>query len=73
MANFVFSIVTTFQIWACHVTSVYKLSESFISQDTLLNVRKVTNYELDTCTGSRLIENYRWGGGGIGLRYRSLY
>ena len=59
MASFVFSIVTTFQIWACHVTSVHKLSERFISQDTLLNVREVTNYKLDTCTGSRLIENYR--------------
>ena len=37
MASFVFSIVTTFQIWACHMTCVYKLSTNFISQDILLN------------------------------------
>ena len=55
MASFVFSIVTTFQIWACHVTCVYKLSKNFISRDILLNFRKVTKYELDTCTGSRVI------------------
>ena len=55
MASFVFFIVTTFQIWACHVTCVYKLAKSFISRDTLLNFRKVTKYELDTCTGSSLV------------------
>ena len=49
MASFVFFIVTTFQIWACHVTCVYKLAKNFTSQDTLLNFRKVTKYELDTC------------------------
>ena len=36
-----FFIVTTFQIWACHVTCVYKLAKSFISRDTLLNFRKI--------------------------------
>ena len=36
MASFVFFIVTTFQIWACHVACVYKLSRNFISRDTLL-------------------------------------
>ena len=56
MASFVFFIVTTFQIWACHVTCVYKLAKNFISQNTLLNFRKVTKYELDTCTGSRVIK-----------------
>ena len=61
MASFVFSIVTTFQIWACHVTCVYKLTKNFISRDTLLNLRKVTKYELDTCTSSRVIRNFRWG------------
>ena len=40
MASFVFFIVTTFQIWACHVTCVYKLAKNFISQDTLLNFRE---------------------------------
>ena len=40
MASFIFFIVTTFQIWACHVTRVYKLAKNFMSQDTLLNVRK---------------------------------
>ena len=35
MANFVCFILTTFQIWACHVTRVYKLAKSFISLDTL--------------------------------------
>ena len=40
MASFVFFIVTTFQIWACHVTCVYKLAKNFISRDTLLNFRK---------------------------------
>ena len=57
MASFVYFIVTTFQLWACHVTCVYKLAKNFISQDTLLNLRKVTKYELDTCTGSRVIKN----------------
>ena len=73
MASFVFFIVTTFQIWACHVTCVYKLAENFISRDTLLNFRKVTKNELDTCTGSRVIKKISLGGlkapptGGIGL------
>ena len=40
MASFVFFIVTTFQIWACHMTCVYKLAKNFISRDTLLNFRK---------------------------------
>ena len=40
MASFVFFIVTTFQIWACHVTRVYKLAKNFIAQDTLLNFSK---------------------------------
>ena len=40
MVSFVFSIVTTFQIWVCHVTCVYKLHENFVSRDTLLNFRK---------------------------------
>ena len=66
MASFVFFIVTTFQIWACHVTCVYKLAKIFISQDTLLNFRKVTKYELDTCTSSRVIKNFLGGGGGGG-------
>ena len=78
MASFVFFIVTTFQIWACHVTRVYKLAKTFMSQDTLLNFRKVTKYELDTCTGSRVIKNFRWGGraksprGGIGLSLKTI-
>ena len=41
MASFVFFIVTTFQIWACHVTCVYKLAKNFISRDTLLNFKKI--------------------------------
>ena len=72
MASFVFFIVTTFQIWAYHVTCVYKLAKNFISQVTLLKFRKSTKYELDTCTGSRVIKNFVLGGlkgppGGIGL------
>ena len=35
MASFVFFIVITFQIWACHVTCVYKLAENVISPDIL--------------------------------------
>ena len=61
MASFVFFIVTTFQIWVCHVTCVYKLAKNFISQDTLLNFRKITKCEIDTCTGSRVFKNFRWG------------
>ena len=64
MASFVFSIVTPLQIWACHVTCVGKLSKNFISPDSLLHFRKVTNYKLDTYTGSRVIKNFRGGGGG---------
>ena len=56
MASFVFFIVTTFQMWACHVTCVYKLAKNFISQDPLLNFRKVTKYDLDTCTGALVQE-----------------
>ena len=40
MASFVFSIITTFHVWACHVTCVYKLAKNCISWDTLLNFRK---------------------------------
>ena len=40
MASFVFSIVTTFHILACHVTCVDKLFKNFISPDTLLTFRK---------------------------------
>ena len=36
MTSYVFSVVTTFQIWACHVTCVYKLSKIFISSDMSL-------------------------------------
>ena len=61
MASFVFFIVTTFQIWACHVTCVYKLAKSFVPRYTILNVRKVTKYELDTYTGSRVIKKFLWG------------
>ena len=61
MASFVFFIVTTFQIWARHVTCVYKLAKNFISRDIYLNFRKVTKYELATCTASRVIENFRGG------------
>ena len=61
IARLVFFIVTTFQIWACHVTCVYELAKNFISRDTLLNFRKVTKYELDTYTGSRVIKTFRWG------------
>ena len=56
MASKVFSIVNTFQIWACLVMCVYKLSKGFLSADTLLNFRKVTKYELDTCTSSIVIK-----------------
>ena len=68
MASCVFFIVTTFQTWACHVTCVYKLAKNFISEDILLNFRKVPKYELDTSTGSRVIKNFRSrraGGGGL--------
>ena len=61
MGCLVFSIVTTFQIWTYHVMFVYRLSKSFISQDTLLNLRKVAKHELDSCTGSRVINNFSWG------------
>ena len=63
MASFVFFIVTTFQIWACRVTCVYKLAKNFISRDTPLNLGNVTKYELDSYTGSRVVKNFRWGGG----------
>ena len=66
MTSYVFSIVTTFQLWACHVTCVDKLSKIFIPLDALLNFRKVTKYELNTCTGSRVIKNFSLGGGGGG-------
>ena len=71
MTGYVFPIVTTFQIWECHVKCVDKLSENFVSPDTLLNFREVTIYELDTCPGSRVMKIFRCGEpprGGIGLR-----
>ena len=40
MNSYVISIVTTFQIWACHVTCVDKLSKLLISADALLSFRK---------------------------------
>ena len=40
MTSEVFSIVTTFQIWACPVMYVYKLSKGFLSADTLFKFRK---------------------------------
>ena len=60
MASYIFFIVTTFQIWACHVMCVYKLAKNFISRDTQI-LGKVNKYELDACTGSRVIKNFRWG------------
>ena len=41
---------------------VSKLAKHFISCDTLLNFGKVTKYEFDTCTGSRVIKNFLSGG-----------
>ena len=75
MASFVFFIVTTFQIWACHITCVYKLAKNFISRDTLLNFRKVTKCELHTCTGSRVIKNFFKSppSDGIGSRVKICY
>ena len=52
MTSKVFSIVTTFQIWACPVMYVYKLSEGFYQQILYSVLGKVTKYELDTCTSS---------------------
>ena len=37
---------------------VYKLAKNITSQDSL---GKVAKYELDTCTGSRVIKNFLWG------------
>ena len=56
MTNKVFSIVTTFQIWACHVMYVYKLSEGFYQHILYSVLGKVTEYELDTCTSSIVIK-----------------
>ena len=64
MTSYVVSIVTTFQTWAWHVTCVDKLSKIFISADALLNFRKVSKYELDTCNGSRVNKIFLGGGGG---------
>ena len=36
----IFSIVTTFQIWACHVMCVTNCPKKFTSLDILLNSRK---------------------------------
>ena len=36
--GYVFSIVTTFQTWAYHVTSVDNLSKNFISPDTNMSL-----------------------------------
>ena len=56
MTSKVFSIVTTFQIWACPVMYVYKLSKGFYQQILLEILGKVTKYELDTCTSSIVIK-----------------
>ena len=63
MASFVLSIVTIFQIGAYDVTCVYKLSKTLYHEILCCILRKVTKYELDTCTGSRVIKNFLWGGG----------
>ena len=52
---------------------VYTFAKNFTSRDTLLNFRKISKYELNNCTGSRVTKNFRWGRpksppGGIGLR-----
>ena len=41
MTGYLFSIVTTFQIWACDMMFVEKLSETFIALDDILNFRKI--------------------------------
>ena len=63
MTGYVFSIVITFQIWACHVTCVDKLFKIFYRQVLYYILGKVTKYELDTCTGSRVITIFCGGGG----------
>ena len=40
MTSYIFSIVTTSEIWACHMTCIVKLSKHFMSPDTLLDFRK---------------------------------
>ena len=40
MTYYVFSIVTIFRTWACHVMYVESLSKILISQDILLDFRK---------------------------------
>ena len=46
MTIYVFSIVSTFQIWACHVTNVEKFSEIFQSLDAPLSLEKSPNMSL---------------------------
>ena len=45
---------------------VENLCKTFISQDILLDFRKVTKYKLSTFIGPRVIKNSLWGGGGGG-------
>ena len=53
MTSYAFS---TFQIWACHMTNVEKLSETFMSHDTLSSYKKVNKHEVDTNISSRVIK-----------------
>ena len=61
MASFVFFIVTTLQIWACHVTCVYKLAKNCISRHTLLNFRKSPNMSLIPALAQKLLKIFFWG------------
>ena len=58
MASFVFFIVTTFQIWACHVTCVYRLAKNFIAQDTLLILGKSLNMSLVPALVEKLLKTF---------------
>ena len=60
MTSYVFSIVTTFHIWACHVACVDKLSKIFMSSDALLIFSKVTKYELNTYACPKVIKTFHW-------------
>ena len=66
MTSCVFSIVTTFHIWACHLTCVDKLSNIFISSDALLNFReKSPSLNLILALVLELFQFFVWGGGGL--------
>ena len=55
MTSYALSIITLFQIWACHMTNVGKLSRNLMSSSLFQILGKLTKYQFYTFVTSLVI------------------